>query len=79
MAGMMWKDRRGRASVLFLAVLVGLLAAVPAAAQDEPGLFFVGGLGYQRGGPGPDLVDALAQGGLDDIRPGTCAGSAPWG
>ena len=67
--------KHGTQAIVLLAALAGLLATEPASAQGARGLAFVGGLGYQSGGPGQDLVDALARGGLDDIRPGTCAGS----
>lgn len=69
------KGLRGWGAVVLLATVVALLSAGPATAQDNRGLSFLTGLGYQEGGPGPDLMDALGDAGLDDIRPGTCAGA----
>lgn len=66
---------RGWGVVAVLATVVAMLSAGPATAQDDRGLSFLTGLGYQEGGPGSDLVAALMNAGLDDIRPGTCAGT----
>lgn len=58
------------------AVIAGLLAvplrAAPAHAQEHRGLAFVGGVAYERGGPGPSLVDELIAAGYDDQRPQPC-------
>ncbi len=64
--------RRPWAGMLIVAALV---VAAPAAGQDAEGVSFIGGMGYEHGGPGPDLVSALDRGGLGDVQPGTCAGA----
>ncbi|MFO7892336.1 MAG: hypothetical protein R6U63_01265 [Longimicrobiales bacterium] len=68
------KGLRGWGVVVLLATAAGLLSAGPATAQDGRGLSFLTGLGYQQGGPGPDLVGAFIDAGLDDIERERCAG-----
>jgi hypothetical protein len=50
------------------ALLLALLLASPAAAQDRHGLSFLGGAAYERGGPGPSLVASLDRAGFGDTR-----------
>jgi hypothetical protein len=66
--------RRGFGVLVAALVLGGLAGGAPAAAQSTNGLSFIGGLGYERGNPGSDLVYALNAAGLDGVRPGRCAG-----
>lgn len=53
-----------------LAVVLTVCVALPASAQS--GLTFVGGVGYEEGGPGPSLVESLAAAGLADVKEGRC-------
>ncbi len=68
--------RRRSATLTVLLGLAGLAAlpAAPAAAQNVTGLSFIGGLEYERGNPGSDLVHAFDAAGLNGVRPGRCAG-----
>lgn len=58
----------GRGWVVGLTVLAALLIAGPAAAQGPRGLTFVGGIGYEQGGPGASLLDGLTAAGMDDTK-----------
>lgn len=53
-------------------LLAALCFAVPARGQEPRGLTFVIGLGYEEGGPGPALTDALAEADLADVKPERC-------
>lgn len=57
---------------LLVGAMAGLLLAAPAAGQELRGLTFVGGVGYEWGGPGPSLVDALREADLADPKEGRC-------
>lgn len=61
--------------------MLGAVAAVffagPLAGQDPRGLSLVAGLAYERGGPGPSLVQELAEAGLDDPRVRPCFPQVP--
>lgn len=49
-----------------LSALAAVLVCAPLSAQETPGLSFVGGLGWERGDLGSDLVDGLTEAGFDD-------------
>ncbi|HSH45613.1 MAG TPA: hypothetical protein VK966_07140 [Longimicrobiales bacterium] len=62
-----------RPAVLGLALVLALGGpGAPAAAQEASGLSFVGGVAYERGGPGDALVRSLREAGLDDVRTQSC-------
>lgn len=61
-----------RWTVLVAWAMALLLVAEPVGAQQDTRLTLVGGLGYEPGGPGPALVDALEAAGMDDVRYGAC-------
>lgn len=55
-----------RASLI--TILAAFLLATPATGQEEYGLTFVAGLGYERGGPGSSLVESLDAAGYGQTR-----------
>lgn len=50
-------------------LVAGLLTASPAAAQEPAGLTYIVGVGYEKGGPGPALVEEMVEAGYDDRIP----------
>ncbi|MDX1675034.1 MAG: hypothetical protein R3314_09590 [Longimicrobiales bacterium] len=57
---------------LLTVAVAALSIAAPAAGQGSHGLTFVAGVGYERGGPGPSLVESLEAADLGDTRPERC-------
>lgn len=61
--------RMGVGALVVGMLLAGAVTPSPAAAQEPAGVTYIVGVGYERGGPGPALVEEMLEAGYDDPIP----------